>query len=119
MKNQQNPIRPPSRTIIRLFVNLLIFGIIFIAALAGSGCSLIQKTPVKQKIVYIEPHYADCGSLNLSDLNLQLEDPKESPGSLKNQKIISSNMALLQGKLLEADSIIKCYETQRLMYTDK
>lgn len=78
------------------------------------GCSpKNQSTQYETKVHEIQYQPIDCGELKLKHLNVQNEDPSEHPGSLKNQKIVTHNLIILDHKLKEAEAILNCYKLQQ------
>lgn len=66
----------------------------------------------------IQYQYSDCGEFKLDGLKVQLEDPNENPGSKKNQEINTRNLILLDYKLKEAESLMRCYKMQTKQLTN-
>ena len=96
--------------------NILILGIIFTILISSIGCVKQQQKDsleYETKVHNITYTYANCGSLKLKDIGLQLEDPNLPVSSNVNQKIISRNLTILHYKLKEAETIIRCYEHQQ------
>ena len=84
--------------------------------ITNSGCA--SKEQIKDSLSYetqvhkIQYQYVDCGDLKLNGLSVKLEDPDQHPGSKKNQEINTSNLIILDYKLKEAESLMRCYKAQ-------
>lgn len=79
------------------------------------GCANKTTTnidPYETKVHKVQYQPIDCGEFKLKGLSIQNEDLTEHPGSLKNQKIVTHNLIILDYKLKEAESLLNCYKLQ-------
>ena len=95
----------------RTLRNFLMFAILFTLVI-GSGCSSKQSQQYETKVHRVQYTYSDCGDLKLKNIGIRLEDPNDAH-SIKNQKILTNNLIILDYKIKEAETIIQCYKKQQ------
>jgi len=94
----------------RTLRNFLMFAIISSLVIVSSGCS--SRPNSETKVHTIQYTYSDCGDLKLKNIGIRLENPDDAY-SIRNQKILTNNLIILDYKIKEAETIINCYKSQQ------